>query len=50
MKKMMPYIIGGLLAFYVVTQPGDAAGAVRTLGGGVASIANGFGAFLASLI
>lgn len=50
MKKMMPYIIGGLLAFYVITQPGDAAGAVRTIGGGIVTIADGAAAFFANLI
>jgi hypothetical protein len=49
-KKGMGWAMLGLLVFYVVTRPGDAAGAVRTIGGGIVSIANGVSAFLANLI
>lgn len=48
-KKYFPVVLVILLAFYIVTQPNDAAGAFRALGSGVAQIATGFGTFVSSL-
>jgi hypothetical protein len=49
MKKI--FLWGGVafLIFYVATRPNDAAGVVRQLGGGLQSIAVGFGDFLSNL-
>ncbi|WP_170323914.1 hypothetical protein [Cryptosporangium phraense] len=49
MKKFLKWGAIALLVFFVVTQPGDAAGVVRSLGNGMVNIASGFSAFVTNL-
>ena len=49
MKKFLKWGAIALLVFFVVTQPSDAAGVVRSLGGGLSNIATGFSAFVTNL-
>lgn len=48
-KKILKWGIIGLLVFYVVTQPANAAGIVQSLGSGLENVANGFGQFITNL-
>jgi hypothetical protein len=49
MKKFLKWAAIALLVFFVVTQPGDAASVVRSMGNGLTSIASGFSAFVTNL-
>jgi hypothetical protein len=49
MKKFIKWGLIALLVFFVVTQPSDAAGVVRSLGNGLTNIASGFSAFVTNL-
>ena len=49
MKKFIQWGLIALLVFFVVTQPNDAAGVVRSLGAGLTNIASGFSAFVTNL-
>lgn len=46
MQKALGWICVAFLVFYVVTQPGDAANLLRSLGDGLRDIATGFGTFV----
>jgi hypothetical protein len=48
-KKAIKFIGIALLVFYVVTQPANAAGIVRSIGAGLQSAAVGFGQFISNL-
>lgn len=48
-KKILTWSGVGLTLFYVVTQPQDAAGAIRSIGSGLQSAAVGFSQFITSL-
>ncbi|MFG1926168.1 hypothetical protein [Cryptosporangium sp. NPDC048952] len=50
MKKFLKWGALALLVFFVVTQPADAAGVVRSLGDGVVNIASGMSAFVTNLV
>ncbi|SHN44972.1 hypothetical protein [Cryptosporangium aurantiacum] len=49
MKKFLKWGAVALLVFFVVTQPADAAGVVRSLGNGLVNIASGMSAFVTNL-
>jgi hypothetical protein len=49
MKRMVTWGLVAFLVFYVVTQPGDAAGVMRSIGNGLRSIAVGLGNFVSNL-
>lgn len=49
-KKVLKWGGISLLVFYVVTQPQNAAGLVRSIGGGLQGIAVGFGQFVSNLV
>ena len=49
LKKVLKWGAIALLVFFVVTQPGDAAGVVRSLGNGMVNIASGVSAFVTNL-
>lgn len=49
MKMFLKWGAIALLVFFVVTQPGDAAGVVRSIGTGLTNIASGFSAFVTNL-
>jgi hypothetical protein len=48
-KKGIKLVAIALLVFYVVTQPANAAGIVRSIGNGLQSAAVGFGQFITNL-
>jgi hypothetical protein len=48
-KKILKWAVIGLLVFYVVTQPQNAAGIVQSLGNGLENAATGFGQFITNL-
>jgi hypothetical protein len=48
-KKLIKFGGIGLLVFYVVTQPANAAGIVHSIGHGLQSVAVGFGQFVTNL-
>jgi hypothetical protein len=48
-KKAIKWTAIALLIFYVVTQPANAAGIVRSIGNGLQSAAVGFGQFINNL-
>ena len=49
MKKALSWIAVAFLVFYIVTQPGDAANLLRSLGEGLRDIATGFGTFVSNV-
>jgi hypothetical protein len=49
MKAVMKWGLIAILVFFIVTRPGDAAGVVRSIGSGLASIATGVSAFVTNL-
>jgi hypothetical protein len=49
MKKFLKWGAIALLVFFVVTQPADAAGVVRSMGDGLINIASGMSAFVTNL-
>jgi hypothetical protein len=48
-KKALGWVVVAFLAFYVVTQPADAANLLRSLGDGLRDIATGFGTFVSNV-
>jgi hypothetical protein len=50
MKKVIQWGLIAALVFYIVTQPANAAGVVRSIGGGLQSAAEGFGTFISNLV
>ncbi|GAA3382758.1 hypothetical protein [Cryptosporangium minutisporangium] len=49
MKKFLKWGAVALLVFFVVTQPADAAGVVRSMTNGLVNIASGMSAFVTNL-
>ena len=49
MKKALSWVGVAFLVFYIVTQPGDAADLLRSLGDGLRDIATGFGTFISDV-
>ncbi|HEV2086797.1 MAG TPA: hypothetical protein VGR21_00665 [Cryptosporangiaceae bacterium] len=50
MQKVLKWAGLALLLFYIVTQPQNAAGMVRSIGGGLQGIAVGLGEFITHLV
>lgn len=48
-RKVLSWSLIIFLVFFVVSRPASAAQAVKSLGNGMLTIAQGFGAFFASL-
>jgi hypothetical protein len=48
-KKILSWGLLAFLIYYIVTQPDNAAGIFRALGGGLKNIAVGLGHFVGSL-
>ena len=48
-KKIIKWSVIGLLVFYVVTQPQNAAGVVRSIGSNLQGAAMGFSNFITNL-
>jgi hypothetical protein len=48
-KKALSWIAVAFFVFYVVTQPGDAANLMRSLGEGMRDIGTGFGTFVSNV-
>ena len=49
-KKIIKWSLIALLAFYVVTQPQNAAGVVKSIGSGLQNAAVGFSQFITTAI
>jgi hypothetical protein len=49
MKKVLSWGLIGFLVFYVVTQPDQAAGTLRSIGSGLRTVAEGLGNFVSGL-
>ncbi len=49
-KKILTWGSIAFLIFFVASRPAAAAGVVRSIGGGIMSIATGFGDFFSNLV